>query len=86
MLLLPLNILLFVEQFYPAGIYLVNVSNENTSRTMCKIYAKLILEALDRLQWYHSAIFIDKIEQISRNYSGVSIVDMLTSGYFNPFL
>ena len=49
---------------YPAGIYLLKVSNRNT-RTSCEIYLKLTIKTLERRHWRRSGVFMVNFEHIS---------------------
>ena len=42
---------------FPASIYLIKVSNENT-KTGCEICSKLTIKAVKQWQWCHSGFFV----------------------------
>ena len=50
--------------FFPAGIYLLKVSNKNT-RARCEICSKLTIKIPERRQWRCSGIFIVTFEHIT---------------------
>ena len=48
----------------PASIYLLKVSNRNTT-TRCEISSKLAIKTPERTQWRRSGVFIVNFEHIS---------------------
>ena len=50
---------------YPAGNYLFQVNNRNTS-TRCEIYSKLTIKTPERRQYCRSGVFIVNFEHIPR--------------------
>ena len=53
-----------LELTFPAGIYLLKVSNRNT-RASCEICSKLTIKIPERRHWRCSGIFIVYLEHIS---------------------
>ena len=49
---------------FPAGIYLLKVSNRHT-RKRCEICSKLTIKTSERCQWRRSGVFIVDLERIS---------------------
>ena len=56
-------ILIFLNDIFPLGIYLLKVNNGNT-RIRSKIYSKLTIRTLERSHW-RSSVFIVNFEHIS---------------------
>ena len=50
--------------FYTAGIYLIKISNGNTSKR-CEICSKLTIKTPERRHWCCSGVFIVNFEHIS---------------------
>ena len=54
----------FFLRLFPAGNYLLKVSNRNTIRR-CAICTKLTIKPSERCQWCRSGVFVVNFEQIS---------------------
>ena len=52
------------QMLFPAGSYLLKVSNRNT-RTRCEICSKLTMKVPEQCYWYRSGVFIVNFEHIS---------------------